>query len=110
MANFSAASLVFIKEHTWHCVLLFPPQPQVHLTRFLFRVKKKNTLIQACPLGQQLFCPEPLLARLVSLSNDVFERRKSSGSGLLELFGRDFEQILRQIVSISVKTLRLQIW
>ena len=91
MANFSAASLVFIKEHTWHCVLLFPPQPQVHLTRFLF-------------------CPEPLLARLGSLSNDVFERRKSSGSGLLELFGRDFEQILRQIVSISVKTLRIQIW
>ena len=30
-----------------------------------------------------------------SLSNDVFERRTSSGSGLFELFGRDFEQILK---------------
>ena len=29
----------------------------------------------------------------------------STGSGLSELFGRDFEQILWQIVSVGVKTL-----
>ena len=42
-----------------------------------------------------------------SLSNDVFERLTSSGSGLFELFSRDFEQILRQIVSTGVA---IQIW
>ena len=40
-----------------------------------------------------------------SLSNDVFEPCTSPGSGLFELFGRDFEQILWQIVSVRVKTL-----
>ena len=40
-----------------------------------------------------------------SLSKDVVERRMSTGSGLFALLGRDFEQRLRQIISISVKTL-----
>ena len=40
-----------------------------------------------------------------SLSKDVVERRKSTGGGLFALLGRDFEQLLRQIISISVKTL-----
>ena len=40
-----------------------------------------------------------------SLSNDVFERRTSTGSGLFKLFGRDFEKILQQIVFIRVTTL-----
>ena len=40
-----------------------------------------------------------------SLSNDVVERRTSTGSGLFALLSRDFEQFLGQIVSISVKTL-----
>ena len=40
-----------------------------------------------------------------SISNDVFERRTSTGSGLFALYGREFEQIFGQIVSIRVKTL-----
>ena len=43
---------------------------------------------------------------LRSLSNDFFERRTLTGSGLFELSGRDFEQILGQIVCIKVKTLK----
>ena len=47
-----------------------------------------------------------LLRQLIgSLSKDFFERRKSNGSGFFELLGRDFEQILGQIVSVRVKTL-----
>ena len=41
----------------------------------------------------------------MSLSNDVFERRTSTGSGLFALLGSVFEQILGQIVSLRVKTL-----
>ena len=37
--------------------------------------------------------------------NDVLERRTSTGSWLFALLGRDFEQIIGQIVSIRVKTL-----
>ena len=40
-----------------------------------------------------------------SLSSDVFERRKSTGSGLFALLSSDFEQTFGQIVSIRVKTL-----
>ena len=40
-----------------------------------------------------------------SKSNDVFERRASTRSSLFEFYGRDFEQILGQIVSVRVKTL-----
>ena len=40
-----------------------------------------------------------------SLSNNVVERRTSTGSGLFALLSSDFEQFLGQIVSISVKTL-----
>ena len=42
----------------------------------------------------------------VPLSNDVFERRKSTGSGFFALLSRDFEQFFGQIVSIRVKTLK----
>ena len=38
-------------------------------------------------------------------SKDVVERRMSTRSGLFALLGRDFEQLLRQIISTSVKTL-----
>jgi len=55
------------------------------------------------------FWPRPtgrLLRQLLgSLSKDFFERRSSNGSGLFELLGRDFEQIIGRIVSIRVKTL-----
>ena len=37
-----------------------------------------------------------------SLSNDVFERRTSTGCGLFALFSRDFEQILGQNVPLRV--------
>ena len=40
------------------------------------------------------------------VTNDVFERLISTGSGLFAPFGRDLEQILGQIVSIRVKILR----
>ena len=40
-----------------------------------------------------------------SLSGDVFQRRKSPGSGLFSLLNRDFKQIFGQIVSIRVNTL-----
>ena len=40
-----------------------------------------------------------------SLSNDVFERRTSTGCGLFALFSRDFEQIRGQNVPLRVKTL-----
>ena len=39
------------------------------------------------------------------LNSDVFERRMSTGSWLFALFGRDFEQIFGQIVSIRIKIL-----
>ena len=55
MANFSAASLAFIEEHTWHCVLHFPPQPQVHVTRFSFRLEFKLVLWASSSLAQSRF-------------------------------------------------------
>ena len=39
-----------------------------------------------------------------SLSNDVFERRTSTGCGLFALFSRDFEEIRGQNVPLRVKT------
>ena len=42
---------------------------------------------------------------IFTLSNDVFERCTSTGSGLFALLSRDFEQIWGQIVSLRVKTL-----
>ena len=38
-----------------------------------------------------------------SLSNHVFERHTSTGSGLFAILGHDFEQIFKQIVSFRVK-------
>ena len=43
---------------------------------------------------------------LGSLSNNVFERRTSTGSGLFSFFDGGFAQILSQIASITVKKLR----
>ena len=40
------------------------------------------------------------------LSKDVFERPKSTGSGLFTNLGRDFDQFLDQIVSMIEKTFR----
>ena len=40
-----------------------------------------------------------------SLRNDVFERRRSTGSGFFVLLRHDFEQMFGQIFSIRVKAL-----
>ena len=40
------------------------------------------------------------------LSNDIFERRASTGSGLSAIWHRDVGQIFRQIVSMREKTLK----
>ena len=40
-----------------------------------------------------------------TLSSDVFERRKSTGSGPFALLSRNFEQILGQMVSLRVNIL-----
>ena len=40
-----------------------------------------------------------------TFSSDVFERRKSTGSGLFALLSREFEQSLGKIDSLRVKTL-----
>ena len=43
---------------------------------------------------------------LGSLSNDIFERRTLTGSGLFSFFDGVFAQIFSQIASITVKKLR----
>ena len=43
-------------------------------------------------------------------TSDHFEGRASTGSGLFALLSNDFEQIFGQIVSITEKTLSVQIW
>ena len=45
-------------------------------------------------------------AALGSLSNNVFERRTSTGSGLFSFFDGGFAQIFSQIASITVKKLK----
>ena len=40
-----------------------------------------------------------------SLSSGVFDRRTSTANGVFALFGRDFEQILGQIVFLRKKAL-----
>ena len=47
-----------------------------------------------------------LAPSLGSLSNNVFERRTSTGSGLFSFFDGGFAQIFSQIASITVKKLR----
>ena len=46
------------------------------------------------------------LLTIGSLSNNVFERHTSTGSGLFSFFDGGFAQILSQIASITVKKLR----
>ena len=43
--------------------------------------------------------------KIGSLSNNVFERRTSTGSGLFSFFDGGFAQIFSQIASITVKKL-----
>ena len=46
-----------------------------------------------------------VLARIGSLSSNVFEQGTLTGNGLFALLSSDFEQIFGQIVSKRVKTL-----
>ena len=62
--------------------------------RLFFFFRNRGWLGRTCPL------------LTVSPSLHVFERRTSTGSGLFALFRGDFDQILGQIVSLRVKTLR----
>ena len=61
-------------------------------------------------LGRQAERKKESLSRLApslgSLSNNVFERRTSTGSGLFSFFDGGFAQIFSQIASITVKKLR----
>ena len=68
---------------------LYPlPKPVEKVTR-----SKKTTSSFSC------------LRILVSLSKDVFERRTSTGRGLFAFLSSSLVHILRQIVSINVRTL-----
>ena len=68
---------------------LYPlPKPVEKVTR-----SKKTTSSFSC------------LRILVSLSKDVFERRTSTGRGLFAFLSSGLAHILRQIVSIRVRTL-----
>ena len=60
-------------------------------------------------IGVRQMVTMPLSAQgkvLGSLSNDTFERRTSTGSGLFSFFDSGFAQIFSQIASITVKKLR----
>ena len=64
-------------------------------------------------LGPKIWNSLPLsVSRSIigSLSSDVFEWRRSTWSGVFAHFGRDFEQILGQIVSLRVRHLTTQMW
>ena len=50
--------------------------------------------------------PTSVFLTLGSLSNNVLERRTSTGSGLFSFFDSGFAQIFSQIASITVKKLR----
>ena len=53
-------------------------------------------------LGRVYFSQRLLGMLLGSLSNNGFERRTSTGSGLFALFSRGFDEILEQNVSLRV--------
>ena len=65
---------------------------QLELLRFLVDPRYQVDKAQTTTLG--------------SLSNNVFERRTSTGSGLFSFFDGGFAQIFSQIASIKVKKLR----
>ena len=56
---------------------------------------------KGCPIQFRLYD-----AIIGSLSNNVFERCTSTGSGLFSFFDGGFAQIFSQIASITVKKLR----
>ena len=84
---------------------------------YLLKSRKLNPAKQPCPQGAipWLWRPKARENRpgdegareiLGSLSNNVLERRTSTGSGLFSFFDSGFAQIFSQIASITVKKLR----
>ena len=78
----------------------------------MFSLPSRRRIVKSPPKGREhdekgreLFL---LLARetLRSLSNNVFERRTSTGRGLFSFFDGGFAQIFSLIASITVKKLR----
>ena len=75
--------------------------------RLLERQFAKPTEHQLRPLFQlRPFVADNAFGLIGSLSNNVFERRTSTGSGLFSFFDGGFAQIFSQIASITVKKLR----
>ena len=80
-------------------------QAQVAMSALITVSQKKTELTPQTQVWIWSSFAPPASALIGSLNKDVFERRMSTGNWLFELFGSDFEQILGQIVSLTVKTL-----
>ena len=80
-------------------------QAQVAMSALITVSQKKTELTPQTQVWIWSSFAPPASTLIGSLNKDVFERRMSTGSWLFELFGSDFEQILGQIVSLTVKTL-----
>ena len=91
----------------FHVVVVQRRQRNVQKKRFA----RAESFCFAC-LNVLLFCRSRCRRRrcvnslLVNLSNDVFERRTSTGSGFFSFSDSGFAHYLGQLVSIIVKTLR----
>ena len=69
----------------------------LHYSKCKKKIQGKSTLVRASGRFE---------LALGSLSNNVFERRTSTGSGFFSFFDGGFAQIFSQIASITVKKLR----
>ena len=63
-------------------------------------------LVRVSPVVLETRTEIAITVSLGSLSNDVFERRTSTGSGLFSFFDSGFAKIFSQIAFITVKKLR----
>ena len=80
-------------------------QAQVAMSALITVSQKKTELTPQTQVWIWSSFAPPASTLIGSLNKDVFERRMSTESWLFELFGSDFEQIIGQIVSLTVKTL-----
>ena len=93
-------SLLPLAKSICYVVLCYPK----HRTFFSQSLKLVTTSKRPHLISERI----PFLGAWLALgssSNDVFERRASTGSELLELLGRDFEKSLVQVVFTRVTTL-----
>ena len=71
------------------------------------RKKKRQHISKLYTLNFPVLSISTELVTLIgSLSNNIFERRTLTGSGLFSFFDGSFAQIFSQIASITVKKLR----